>query len=77
MLATHKRLGVLASLSRLGVRNDSLPSDALFRVAKDRLDFPHEVLSDLALTSAWVSAFGRAYNHDHWHSAIRFVTQAQ
>lgn len=57
MLATLKRLGVLASFSRLGVSNDDPFSEALFRTAKYRPHFPREPVVDLAHASAWVAAF--------------------
>ena len=77
MLATHKRLGVLTSFRRPGVRDDSSFSDALFHAAKCRPDYPHEPFTDLAHASAWVAVFGQLYNHEYRHSAIRFVTPAQ
>lgn len=77
MLATLERLGVLASFSRPGVSNDNPFSEALFRTAKYRPDFPREPFADLAHASAWVAAFVQWYNHEHRHSAIRFVTPAQ
>jgi transposase InsO family protein len=76
-LATLKRLGVLASFSRLGVSNDDPFSEALFRTAKYRPDFPREPVVDLAHASLSVAAFVQWYNHVHRHSAIRFVTLGQ
>jgi putative transposase len=77
MLATLERLGVLASFSRPGVSNDNPFSEALFRTAKYRPDVPREPFADLAHASAWVAPFVQWYNHEHRHSAIRFVTPAQ
>jgi transposase InsO family protein len=77
MLATLERLGVVASFSRPGVSNDNPFSEALFRTAKYRPDFPREPFTDVASAAAWVAAFVQWYNHEHQHSAIRFVTPAQ
>ena len=74
MLATLERLGVPASFSRPGVCDDHPFSEALFRTARYRPDFPQEPFVDLAHASAWVAAFVQWYNHKHRHSAIRFVT---
>jgi transposase InsO family protein len=77
MLATLERLGVLASFSRPGVSNDNPFSEALFRTITYRPDFPREPFADVASASAWVAAFVAWYNHEHRHSAIRFVTPAE
>jgi putative transposase len=77
MLATLERLGVLASFSRPGVSSDNPCSEALFRTIKYRPDFPQEPFADVASASRWVAAFVAWYNHEHRHSAIRFVTPAE
>ena len=77
MVATLERLGVLASFSRPGVSNDNPFSEALFRTLKYRPGYPAQPFADLAAARTWVAAFVRWYNHDHRHSAIRFVTPAE
>jgi putative transposase len=77
MVATLERLGVLASFSRPGVSNDNPFSEALFRTLKYRPGYPAQPFADLGAARTWVAAFVRWYNHDHRHSAIRFVTPAE
>ena len=74
MVATLERLGVLPSFSRPGVSNDNPFSEALFRTLKYRPDYPERPFADLAAARTWIEDFVRWYNHDHRHSAIRFVT---
>jgi hypothetical protein len=62
MLATLERLGVIAAFSRPGVSNDNPFSEALFRTAKYRPDFPREPFTDVASAAAWVAAFVQWYN---------------
>lgn len=76
MVTTLERLGVLPSFSRPAVSNDNPFSEALFRTLKDRPDYPERPFADLAAARAWVAAFVRWYNHEHRHSALRFVTPA-
>ena len=77
MVVTLERLGVLASFSRPGVSNDNPFSEALFRTLKYRPGYPAQPFADLGAARTWVAAFVRWYNHDHRHSAIRFVTPAE
>ena len=77
MVATLERLGVLASFSRPGVSDDNPFSEALFRTLKYRPAYPAQPFADLAAARTWVAAFVRWYNHEHRHSAIRFVTPAE
>ncbi len=74
MVATLERLGVLPSFSRPGVSNDNPFSEALFRTLKYCPAYPTQPFLDLAAAAAWVARFVDWYNHDHQHSAIRFVT---
>lgn len=74
MVATLERLGVLPSFSRPGVSNDNPFSEALFRTLKYRPAYPERPFVDLAAARTWVTDFVRWYNHEHRHSAIRFVT---
>lgn len=74
MVSTLERLGVLPSFSRPGVSNDNPFSEALFRTLKYCPAYPSQPFATLAAATAWVTAFVQWYNHDHHHSAIRFVT---
>ncbi len=74
MVATLERLGVLPSFSRPRVSNDNPFSEALFRTLKYCPAYPSQPFADLAAATEWVDRFVAWYNHDHQHSAIRFVT---
>ena len=74
MVVTLERLGVLPSFSRPGVSDDNPISEALFRTLKYCPAYPHKPFVDLAAATTWVDTFVSWYNHDHQHSAIRFVT---
>jgi putative transposase len=74
---TLRRLQITPSYSRPRVSNDNAYSEALFRTCKYVPGFPSEGFTDLAATRAWVGRFVRWYNHEHRHSAIRFVTPVQ
>ena len=74
MLATLQRLGLIPSLSRPSVSDDNPFSEALFRTLKYRPHYPEQAFEDIAAARAWVERFVHWYNHEHRHSAIRFVT---
>jgi len=74
MLATLRNLGVVASFSRPSVSDDNPFSEALFRTAKYRPDFPSGPFASLEAARTWVEAFVAWYNTEHLHSALRFVT---
>jgi putative transposase len=74
MVATLERLGVLPSFSRPSVSNDNPFSEALFRTLKYRPAYPERPFADLAAARTWVADFTDWDNHEHRHSAIRFVT---
>ena len=74
MVARLESLGVLPSFSRPRVSNDNPFSEALFRTLKYCPAYPTKPFADLAAAQAWVDAFAHWYNHEHQHSAIRFVT---
>ena len=74
MVATLELLGVLPSFSRPRVSNDTPFSEALFRTLKYCPAYPSGPCADCAAAAAWVARFVQWYNHDHQHSAIRFVT---
>ena len=75
MLATMWRLGVVSSFSRPRVSDDNPYSEALFRTLKYRPSYPGCFTSHEAAQS-WVDGFVAWYNHEHLHSALRFVTPA-
>lgn len=77
MLATLQALGVMPSLSRPGVSNDNPYSESLFKTLKYRPAYPLEAFDTLFAARTWVAELVRWYNHEHRHSAIRFVTPAQ
>jgi putative transposase len=77
MLATLQTLGVMASLSRPAVSNDNPYSESLFKTLKYRPAYPLEPFVNLAAARSWVTILVQWYNHEHRHSAIRFVTPAQ
>jgi transposase InsO family protein len=77
MLATLQALGVMPSFSRPAVSNDNPYSESLFKTLKYRPDYPTKPFVDLVEARRWVDQLVRWYNHEHRHSAIRFVTPAQ
>ena len=74
MKATLERLGVTASYSRPRVSDDNPFSEALFRTCKYRPDWPTSGFASKEDAQRWVASFVAWYNHEHRHSAIRFVT---
>ena len=77
MLATLQKLGVMASLSRPAVSNDNPYSESLFKTLKYRPAYPLKAFADIAAARTWATTLIEWYNHEHRHSAIRFVTPAQ
>lgn len=77
MLATMQRLGVAASRSRPAVSNDNPFSESLFRTLKYRPELPVKPLEDVLQARRWAAELVHWYNHEHQHSAIRFVTPQQ
>ena len=77
MLATMITLGVMASLSRPSVSNDNPYSESLFKTLKYRPAYPVHPFVDIAAARTWVNTLVQWYNHEHRHSAIRFVTPGQ
>ena len=77
MLATLQALGVMASLSRPAVSNDNPYSESLFKTLKYRPRYPLNPFLDIAAARSWAAPLVQWYNHEHRHSAIRFVTPAQ
>lgn len=77
LLATLQQLGVMPSFSRPRVSDDNPYSEALFRTAKYRPEYPSGPFASLEAARDWVRWFVDWYNHEHLHSGIRFVTPAQ
>jgi putative transposase len=77
MLATLQALGVMPSFSRPSVSNDNPYSESLFKTLKYRPAYPRKAFDSLLAARQWVGSFVHWYNHEHRHSAIRFVTPAQ
>jgi transposase InsO family protein len=74
MLATLQWLGVVPSYSRPRVSNDNPFSEALFRTLKYQTNLPYEPFATLDEARGWAARFVHWYNHEHHHSALRFVT---
>ena len=74
MLAMLQGLGVVPSFSRPAVSNDNPFSESLFKTMKYRPSYPQRAFETLLAARQWVSHFVQWYNHEHRHSAIRFVT---
>jgi transposase InsO family protein len=73
MLATLQRLGVVASFSRPSVSDDNPYVEAIFRTLKFRPGYPRKPFASLDDARRWVEQFVHWYNHEHLHSAIRYV----
>ena len=77
MLATLQQLGVMPSFSRPSVSNDNPYSESLFKTLKYRPKYPLKPFADVTAARQWVTGLVEWYNHEHRHSAIRFITPAQ
>jgi len=77
MLATLQALGVMPSFSRPAVSDDNPYSESLFKTLKYRPAYPLKSFLDIAASRTWAALVVEWYNHEHRHSAIRFVTPAQ
>ena len=77
MLATLQALGVMPSFSRPAVSNDNPYSESLFKTLKYRPAYPRQSFESIIAARQWVGTFVHWYNHEHRHSAIRFVTPAE
>lgn len=72
-----EELGVLRSISRPRVSNDTPYSESLFRTVMYRPDYPRRPFRSEQESCSWACAFVAWYNHSHRHSPIRFVTPSQ
>lgn len=77
VLAMLNWLGVKPSYSRPRVSDDNPYSEALFRTAKYRPEFPASGFESLEAARAWAADFVRWYNVEHRHSGIRYVSPDQ
>ena len=77
MLATLQSLGVMPAFSRPAVSNDNPYSESLFKTLKYRPNYPLKPFTDVAAARQWAAGLVEWYNHEHRHSAIRFVTPTQ
>lgn len=77
VLAMLNWLGVKPSYSRPRVSDDNPYSEALFRTAKYRPEFPASGFESLEAARTWAANFVRWYNVDHRHSGIRYVSPDQ
>ncbi len=70
-------LGIKASYSRPRVSDDNAYSEALFRTAKYRPEFPATGFASVDEARVWASQFVSWYNVEHRHSGISFVSPQQ
>ena len=77
MLATLQRLGIVPSFSRPSVSDDNPYSESLFRTLKYTPAYPRKPFDSIDAARRWVHEFVAWYNHEHRHSAIKYVTPAQ
>jgi len=77
MLATLQKLGIVPSFSRPSVSDDNPYSESLFRTLKYTPAYPNKPFESLEAARQWVHDFVQWYNHEHRHSAIRYVTPDQ
>jgi len=69
-------LGMLMSYNRPRVSNDNPYSEALFRTVKYCPAWPSKGFSSLDAVRDWMLRFEHAYNEQHLHSGIQYVTPA-
>ncbi|WP_369700278.1 integrase core domain-containing protein [Halomonas sp. I5-271120] len=70
-------LGITSSYSRPRVSNDNAFAESAFKTMKYRPGFPADGFATLVEAQAWVQQFIVWYNHEHRHSALRYVTPGQ
>ena len=74
MLGMLQKLGVVPSFSRPSVSNDNPFSESLFRTMKYRPEYSAKPFDTVTEAREWVLNFARWYNHEHRHSALKFIT---
>ena len=77
MLSTLQRLGVVPSFSRPSVSDDNPYSESLFKTLKYMPSYPNKPFESFRQARQWVYGFAQWYNHEHRHSALKFVTPHQ
>lgn len=77
MLAAMQNLGIMPSFSRPRVSNDNAYAEAVFRTAKYCPLWPEQAFDTVEEARVWVNRFVEWYNHEHRHSALKFVTPVQ
>jgi len=77
LLAKLSDLGISPSYSRARVSNDNAYSEALFRTLKYCPEWPRRGFVTIEDARHWVETFVDWYNHEHRHSAVRYITPAQ
>ena len=78
MLATLEKLGVMPSFSRPSVSDDNPFSESLFKTLKYHPTFPRmKCFASIDEARLWSAQFEQWYNHQHLHSALKFVTPNQ
>jgi len=77
LLAFLQGIGIVPSFSRPSVSNDNPYSEALFRTAKYRPEYPRSPFESLEAARRWATWFADWYNTQHRHSSIKFVTPDQ
>ncbi|MBN0668784.1 transposase, partial [Pseudomonas aeruginosa] len=77
LLSKMHDLGITPSRGRPRVSNDNAYAEALFRTAKYCPLWPERPFDTLEQARNWVNSFVAWYNHEHRHSALKFVTPAQ
>ena len=77
MLATLQMLGVVPSFSRPSVSDDNPYSESLFRTLKYTPAYPNKPFESIEAARKWVHGFVQWYNHEHRHSAIRYLMRLE
>lgn len=78
LLAMLEMLGVIPSFSRPSVSDDNPYSESLFKTLKYHPSFPMTTKFETVLNARhWSEQFVQWYNHEHMHSALKFVTPYQ
>lgn len=70
-------MNIGSSHSRPRVSNDNAFVESLFRTMKYSPRWPSEGFESIEAARAWANAFMTWYNHEHRHSALKFVTPAE
>lgn len=70
-------MGIVPSHSRARVSNDNAFIESMFRTLKYCPMWPSKGFETLDEAREWVQRYMQWYNHEHRHSALKFVTPAQ